>query len=70
MTTRITPLNLVEIDIEPYRLSHGAAPSGYGCWTFQIGGKTEAITDNYLQAIGTAKRLAGLKGLSEVRLLP
>lgn len=68
--TTITPLNLVEVNIEPYRLSHGAAPSGYGHWTFQIGGKTEIIADQYLQAIGTAKRLAGLKGLSEVRLLP
>jgi len=68
--TTITPLNLVTEDISPYRAAHGAAPSGYGCWTFQIGGKTETITDNYLQAIATAKRLAGLKGLREVKLLP
>jgi hypothetical protein len=68
--TTITPLNLVEVNTDSYRLSHGAAPSGYGRYAFQIGDKTETITDSYLHAIGTAKRLAGLKGLSEVKLLP
>ncbi len=68
--TAITPLNLVTVDISPYQAAHGAAPSGYGRYAFQIGDKTETITDSYLYAIGTAKRLAGLKGLSEVKLLP
>lgn len=68
--TTITPLNLVTVDISEYRAAHGAAPSSYGRYAFQIGDKTETITDNYLQAIGTAKRLAGLKGLREVKLLP
>jgi len=71
--TKAVPAGSVRVDGEDtYRYNTGKAPRGKGSWAFDIGGKTTWAPANMLftNAKQWAKKQAGLKGLTSVKLLP